>query len=569
MAAVYHGRGGQATLRAGLRLVNRDHCSFINHPPPSAAELRFDAERRGLPGQQPRKVSKLSVPTFVLGGAMLVLAFGAAAQEAATTARPRPDAAWSRPPPWARTRQEEPLTLGLRGSTTAEQPGQTNQVSQPRPAGLAPRRAPLRFRQITVQPVQAGFRAGTLARDTVRHVQPIFGMEPAALPPLRRRTLDPDPYAPVGYRVGAVNLFPAVEQAIGYDTNPNRSSEDKKGSLLLRTEGELRVQSDWSRHELTGLLRGAYSEYPNIKGADRPDGSGRLNLRLDASRDTQIDFETRYFLDTQRPGSPELEAEVTERPLVSTVGASAGVTQRYGRASLGLRGSIDRTTYEDARLTSGTILDQSDRDRTQYETRLRAGYEVKPGFVPFVEGIADTRIYEREFDRSGFQRTSEGLGARAGSTFEITRLVTGEASAGYIVRTFDDPRLRDLKGPLLDGALVWAATPLTTVRLRAGTQVAETSIEESSGSLVSRATVEVQHDLRRNLSLIGSATLTETDYRGIDLREEGFAGSVRLDYRITRWLGLRASFTHERLKSSDPGDDYTANVYLVGLRFQP
>jgi hypothetical protein len=32
---------------------------------------------------------------------------------------------------------------------------------------------------------------------------------------------------------------------------------------------------------------------------------------------------------------------------------------------------------------------------------------------------------------------------------------------------------------------------------------------------------------------------------------------------------LRASFTHERLKSTSPGADYTANTYLVGLRFQP
>ena len=79
----------------------------------------------------------------------------------------------------------------------------------------------------------------------------------------------------------------------------------------------------------------------------------------------------------------------------------------------------------------------------------------------------------------------------------------------------------------------------------------------------------MQPDLRRNISLIGSATVTERDYRGIQLQEEGFAGSVRLDYRLTRSVALRASFTHERLKSSDPGSDYTANVYLVGLRFQP
>jgi hypothetical protein len=79
----------------------------------------------------------------------------------------------------------------------------------------------------------------------------------------------------------------------------------------------------------------------------------------------------------------------------------------------------------------------------------------------------------------------------------------------------------------------------------------------------------VQHDLRRNLSLIAAATFSEADYRGIDLREEGFVGSLKLDYRLTRSVALRASFTHERLRSADPGSDYTANVYLVGLRFQP
>jgi hypothetical protein len=87
--------------------------------------------------------------------------------------------------------------------------------------------------------------------------------------------------------------------------------------------------------------------------------------------------------------------------------------------------------------------------------------------------------------------------------------------------------------------------------------------------LFSRATLEVQHDLRRNLSLIGAITVSDADYRGVDLREEGFAGSVKLDYRLTRSVALRASFTHERLKSSGEGSDYTANVYLVGLRFQP
>ena len=60
----------------------------------------------------------------------------------------------------------------------------------------------------------------------------------------------------------------------GYDSNPNRIAGDRKSSALLRTEGELRLQSDWSRHELSGLLRGAYNEYPTVKSADRPEGAG-------------------------------------------------------------------------------------------------------------------------------------------------------------------------------------------------------------------------------------------------------------------------------------------------------
>jgi hypothetical protein len=320
---------------------------------------------------------------------------------------------------------------------------------------------------------------------------------------------------------------------------------------------------------LTGLLRGAYSEYPKLKSASRPEALGRLNLRLDATRDTQIELETRYILDTQRPGSPELNADVGERPLVQSGGASLGVTQRYNRLLVGLRGNVDRTVYEDVLLAGGGILDQSDRDRTQYEARLRTGYELKPGLVPFVEAIADRREFDRRIDDAGFQRSSDGLGARVGSTFEITRTITGEASAGIATRNYDDPRLKELRGPLVDGALIWSATPLTTVRLRGNTEIGDTTVENSSGVVFSRATLEVQHDLRRNLSLIGAVTLTQSDYDGIRLREEGFAGSVRLEYKLTRSVVLKASFTHERLNSTEPGSDYTANVYLVGLRFQP
>lgn len=126
-----------------------------------------------------------------------------------------------------------------------------------------------------------------------------------ASPPLRKRpaAID-DPYAPLGLRVGNVTLTPILGQSFGYDSNPNRTQTNQNGSAVSRTELELGIRSDWSRHELSGNLRGAYNEYFSNEAARRPEGSGELRLRLDATRDTQFELEGHYLIDTQRPGSP-------------------------------------------------------------------------------------------------------------------------------------------------------------------------------------------------------------------------------------------------------------------------
>jgi adhesin HecA-like repeat protein len=416
-----------------------------------------------------------------------------------------------------------------------------------RPPALTPRVAP------EVQPPQAGLP------------------DPATPPPVvrRKRPKEEDPYAQLGIRAGGITFLPGIEEDVGYDSNPNRVAGPHKGSLVSRTEGALAVQSDWPTHALTGLIRGSYSAYPSVSDANRPEGEARLALRLDATRDLQFDIEGHGKLDTQRPGSPELNASVTERPLVESFGASVGVTQRFNRLSIGLRGTVDRFVYEDAHLTSGTTLDQSDRNENQYGVRLRAGYELTPGVIPFVEALADTRVYDQKIDNSGFRRSSDGVGARAGSTFEITRQLTGEASAGLETRHYDDPRLRDLRGPLVDASLIWSATPLTTVRLRASSRIDETTLANSSGVISQNATLEVQHDLLRNLSLIAALGVGRNDYKGVYLKEDTLTGSLKVNYKLTRSVVLSASFTHERLKSTSPGADYSASTYLVGLRFQP
>ncbi|PIK71680.1 hypothetical protein CS379_18055, partial [Methylobacterium frigidaeris] len=399
----------------------------------------------------------------------------------------------------------DPGTFALRAANPALQGSLARGVARPgassrfgtRPRTPAQRRTRPPTTAITRQATQQGIAEDARLRPTVQI--PVSGLPDiaGAVPLLRRRTIDPlDPYGPLGIRVGGLTLFPALQQSVGYDSNPDRSIY-RRGSMALRSQGELRVESDWSSHALTGEARFGYFNYPDNRNANRPDGDGAMRLRLDVARDTRVDVEGRYALTTQRAGSPDLSAQVRDRPLVAAYGGTVGLTQSFNRLQVTVAGLIDRQTFENAQLADGTLLRQDDRNANQYGLRLRTGYEIRPGFTPFVDTLVDTRVHDFAVDQSGLRRDSDGITVRAGSSFEVSRLLLGEVSGGYLTRRFVDSRLRDVTGPVIDGSVTWAATALTSLRVGASTGVLETIVPGASGILTRTAVAELTHDLRR------------------------------------------------------------------------
>jgi hypothetical protein len=401
-------------------------------------------------------------------------------------------------------------------------------------------------------------------------VEPVYtAAEQKRLTDHRRGLRDADPWAPLGLRLGSITVLPSIEESVGYDTNPNQTQVGKKGSRESRTDAEIKLQSDWSSHELTGDLRGGYSYYPDVRGANRPDGDGKVDLRLDATKDLNFIFEGRGAVTTQQPGSANLPStSVVGRPLVWAFGGSVGTIYHPGYWTFSLRGNVDRTVYENAKLSDGTTLFQSDRDMTQYELRARLGYDVTPAFKPIVEGRVDTRQYDVIVDSSGFDRTSNGFAALGGAGFELTRTLTGEILSGYGERSYKDPRLKDIKGPLTEGSLIWSATPLTTVTLKGSTQFVETTIAFSPGAIEHQIGLEVSHALFRNLIITGTLNWTRDAYQENIERDTTVAAGVKAEYKLTRNLVIKGSFLHTQETSNVPGRGFTENTYLVGMRLQ-
>lgn len=505
--------------------------------------------------------------TALLGTALALVASAASAQ---SLLRPEPDGApqqFGKPGEKARPTTR---TFGNPAASGAARTGfdSTNtRKTPPRPAAAKPVRPP------PPPPLPAQARAANARAQAVisaQNPQPVTGaFSPTPGTLVRRPKPPPDlePFEPVGIRAGSFLLKPAIEVTGGYDSNPERSLSGK-GSALMVVAPELSVKSLWSRHELRGELRSSYTTYSEsmTPSLDRPFVDARVFGRVDVHHDTKVDLETRFLLSTDNPGSPNLQAGLAKLPIFTTVGGTAGVTQTFNRFEVALKGSVDRTAYSDSELTDGTTASNEDRNYVQYGSTLRGSYELTPGVKPFVEVGVDRRVHDSALNCFCELRDSRGNTVKAGSTFELSRLLTGEFSIGYLNRSYDDNTLPELNGLLIDGSLIWTVSGLTTARFTARTTVDETTISGVSGIFRRDLGVQVDHAFRH--WLVGTARFGYglDTYPGSEREDQRYLISGALTYKYSRNLHLKAEVRHEWLRSTFSGNDFDATTMLLGVR---
>jgi len=416
-----------------------------------------------------------------------------------------------------------------------------------------------------VPPAQTGGRSGApqvAARASYADVyKPLDG-------PLRRpRPALTDPYEALGLRVGTFLLRPAIEVSRGVDSNPAHLP-GRGGSAFTFLDSTLSARSQWSRHEAGLDLRGSYSDYDSAPASNRPLVDAKAYTRIDVTRNTNLNIEGRYLLSTDYPGSPNLPADIAKLPIFNTFGGSVGLTQRFNRFELSAKATVDRTVYQDSKLTDGTTSSNHDRDYNQYGGAVRASYEVFPGVKPFVEVAADVRRHDLAFDRNGFQRDSNAVTPKVGTTFAFAGKLTGEVSVGYLTREFKDPALPDLSGVVADASLIYAATGLTTATLTASSRAEEVVVAGASGALRRDVGLQIDHAFRR--WLIGTLKIGYglDDYVGLDRTDNRTSLGAAITYKLNRTMSLKGEYRHDTLRSNVSGVNFDSNVFVVGMRLQ-
>jgi hypothetical protein len=398
--------------------------------------------------------------------------------------------------------------------------------------------------------------------------------------PLRKRLkVDDDPFGAVGDYAGSFLIKSALELSAGYDTNPGRTAAPR-GSPFYVVAPEFLAVSDWERHALVADLRGSFTGYgntfPSTDGTvssapvnvDRPDFTGHVDGRLDVTSDTRLLAQTRLRVATDNPGSPNIQAGLAKYPVYASFGGTFGVDQNFNRLQISAGGTVDRTAYTDSRLTDGTTSSNDDRNFNQFGGIGRVSYDLMPGLKPFVEIEGDSRVHDVYLDRSGYARDSSGGYVKGGTSFEFSRLLTGEIGVGYAARDYVDTRLDRLEGLLVSSSLTWTVTPLTTAKFYSDTAISETTLPGASGVLTHTYTVEVDHDFRRWLTGIGKFTWGSLDYQGDNRNDKFYSLSGDVIYKMSRNIWLKGTLRRDWLDSNLPGNSTASTVVMVGVRLQ-
>jgi hypothetical protein len=382
-------------------------------------------------------------------------------------------------------------------------------------------------------------------------------------------------YEAAGLRVGAFMVYPRLETTVEGNDNIFATKNNKVSDTVLRFVPSVSINSNWNRHSLSAFGRATVSRNADTKSEDTEQYDVGVNGRLDVQRFLNVTGGLEY----QRLAEPRTSQNAPDQsddPIKYNIGkARAGVEKSFNRVKLAARGEFARYDYRNG-LTTPTVFNpsgvvrQDDRDRDVSALTLRSDYAISPDTAVFVQGTLNKRDYNDPSTVVTASRDSDGYELLAGANFEVTRLIRGDAGVGYLSQNYDDPRFDDIKGFGARVNLEWFPDELTTVT---GTleRVVEDSVQFGAGGfLSSAATVQVDHELLRNVILSGTFAYADDQFKGVDRTDKRWLAGVNGTYLMNRYVGLSLGYTYLDQSSSgaNRGREFTVQKVALSLVLQ-
>lgn len=354
--------------------------------------------------------------------------------------------------------------------------------------------------------------------------------------------------APLGVRAGAFLIYPQVEVSANATDNVFGATDDPVSDAYGIVAPRIDVSSQWSRNALNAHARGNFRRYLDnpIKNEDGYDVG--IDSRLDIVGDSNLRAAVnadRIYINQFSGDFPQFAAASV--PLDRQVASLRGT---YALNRLQLIGDVNvtRLNYGDTLALDGTLIDQDYLDRTAARFIGRAEYNLSPVTALFIQGTYVKHDYLNpsvDFDRSGDEVRVVG-----GAAFDLTPLVRTRVGVGYLTRQYDAPGVDKLSGLALDLQVDYLFTELTTISLAARRDVRDAVIIGSPGYIASRLSLEVDHELFRNLILVARGDAERDAFARIDRDDTLFHVGAAAYYTLNRSVVVAPTIDYSNRDSS-------------------
>lgn len=379
------------------------------------------------------------------------------------------------------------------------------------------------------------------------------------------RSDDPRAIQPVGAHFGSFTLFPKLEVAPFYDDNIY-ALETKTDDVVLRVSPIANLKGDFGRDKLTlygGLDR---LDYKDNTSESRTDWRLRGSNSYELAEKTLFVLGAGYLRDHEDRGDPNSLTTNLHPTLFYRTDANIGVSRDLASLRAGFRATYRHYNYYDAEQVGGGITNNDDRDRSEYLGEGRLGYLFSPGYSAVVRLQYQRINYRLPLDDTGRDRSSKNLKALAGIKFELSRLLEGEVTAGYLHRTYSDIGFRNTNRFTFDANLKWFATELTSFELLANRSAVESVAAGYSSYIANSFVVRAEHELLRTVKINATLRYISNDYnRAITtapIRKEKFYGAsagVRYDLNRNFYLVGGYDWNKKTSTATNAGSEFTRN----------
>ena len=377
----------------------------------------------------------------------------------------------------------------------------------------------------------------------------------------------------LGVSVGAFTLFPQLDLSLGYDDNVFATTTAPTASAVAVVRPSLELRSEWLNHSLRLLASGGFGFYGNAPTQNFQNyviqADGKLDIRNDVYATGLIAFRRQ----TEALGTPNVS--FAQAPtVVDSVPVELGLYQRFNRLYYQLGVSATRYWYYDYSTITALGLPAASRDRTEYEERIKIGYEVGENVAVFITPAINQRHYVDTINSAGQQRDSTGWSIGVGASYTFGPKVTLDGSIGLTSQTYTASGTSTSATVFTLGGS-WNGYEPLVVRPILTRSINESALASYQNYVSTVAGIDFTYDIHYPWKAVGGISYNTADYTpapgvaGVNPRTDYFIkASIGLLYEVRPQFSIGPLYEYSQGSSSDVaagGPQYNRNFFAIRL----